>query len=102
MNPGIQDHPKQNVLVVVASLSDLMHFSLSPLHSDYHCSVGASQPVCIYCPGAMGRAAGSLVLSYLLGRAGDRMGQHHGLSNNCAGTHCLWSGYGQPASGQAQ
>lgn len=38
---------------------------------DHHCGVGASQPVRIYLPGAMGRAAGSAVLSYLLGGAGN-------------------------------
>ncbi len=50
----------------------------------------------------MGRAAGSAVLSYLLGGAGDRVGQHHGLADGCAGSLRLWPGHGQPASGQAQ
>lgn len=79
-----------------------MHSLPSHLYSDHHCSMGARQPMCIYFPGAMGRAAGSVVLSHLLGRAGGGMGQHHGLSNNCAGTKCLWSGYEQPPSGQTQ
>lgn len=72
------------------------------LHPDHHCGVGTSQPVRIYLPGALGWAAGSAVLSYLLGGAGDRMGQHHGLAYGCAGTLRLWPGHGQPASGQTQ
>lgn len=72
------------------------------LHSDHHCGMGTSQPVRVYLPGAMGRAAGSAVLSYLLGGAGDRVGQHHGLADGCAGTHRLRPGHGQPASGQTQ
>lgn len=72
------------------------------LHSDHHCGVGASQPVRIYLPGAVGRAAGSAVLSYLLGGAGDGVGQHHGFTNSCPGTLRLWAGHGQPASGQTQ
>lgn len=64
--------------------------------------MGASQPVCIYLPGAMGRAAGSAVLSHLLGGAGNRVGQHHGLVDGCAGTLRLWPRHGQPAPGQTQ
>lgn len=72
------------------------------LLSDHHCGMGASQPVRVYLPGAMGRAAGSAVLSYLLGGTGDRVGQHYGFTNSCAGTFGLWPGHGQPASGQTQ
>ena len=64
--------------------------------------MGASQLVRICVPGAMGRAAGSAVLSYLLGGAGDRVGQYHGLPNSCAGSLSLWPGHGKPTSGQAQ
>lgn len=77
-------------------------FAYFILHSDHHCGVGARQPVCFHLPGAMGRTAGSAVLSYLLGGAGDRVGQHHGFTNSCPGTLSLWSGHGQPASRQTQ
>ncbi len=89
---------KASNVAMNANSSPLVSF----LHADHHRGVGASQPVRIYLPGAMGRAAGSAVLSYLLGGAGDRVGQHHGLTDGCAGTLRLWSGHGQPASGQTQ
>ena len=79
-----------------------VHLSFLLLHSDHHCGVGASQPLRIHLSGAMGRAAGSAVLSYLLGGADDGVGQHHGLADSCSGTLCLWPGHGQPAFGQTQ
>lgn len=85
-----------------SELSVHANTSLLVSHSDHHRGVGASQPVRVYLPGAVGRAAGSAVLSHLLGGAGDRVGQHHGLADGCAGALRLRPGHGQPASGQTQ
>lgn len=64
--------------------------------------MGASKPQRVHLSGAVGRAAGGALLSYLLGGADHRVGQHHGLADSRAGALRLWFGHGQPAFGQTK
>lgn len=72
------------------------------INSDHHCGVGSSKPQRFYLSGAVGRAPGSTVVSYLLGGAGGGVGQHYGISDGCAGALRLWPGHGQLAFRQTQ
>lgn len=79
-----------------------IHTFLLTTPPDHHRRLDQSQPVRVHLPESVGRAAGSAVLSDLLGGAGDRVGRHHGLPDGRAGALGVRPRHGEPAPGQAQ